>query len=78
VVTGNNSSTYAEFQPGLNKYDGRSGQLMMTVDFEPGSADPHGLVWHDGRLVSSDAGLHPGWQGLQSPTAGQIFSIEIA
>jgi len=36
-----------------------------------------GLAWHDGHLISCDAGLHPGWQGLQSPTAGQIFSIEI-
>jgi hypothetical protein len=77
VVTGNNSNSYSEYRPGLNKYDGKTGQLVMTVEFAPGSSDPHGLVWHDGRLVSSDAGLHPGWQGLQSPTAGQIFSIEI-
>jgi hypothetical protein len=49
----------------------------MTVDLAPGSADPHGLVWHDGHLVSCDAGLHPGWQGVQSPAAGYIFRIEI-
>ena len=52
----------------------------MTADFEQGSCDPHGLVWHDGHLVSSDAGLHPGWnwqQGAQSPSSGYIFSIEI-
>jgi hypothetical protein len=77
VVTGNNSSSYSEYRPGLNKYDGKTGQLVMTVDFAPGSSDPHGLVWHDGHLVSSDAGLHPGWTGLQSPTAGSIFRIDI-
>ena len=77
VVTGNNSTSYAEYRPGLNKYDGKTGQLVMTVDFAPGSSDPHGLVWHDGHLVSSDAGLHPGWTGLQSPTAGFIFRIDI-
>ena len=77
VVTGNNSTAYSEYRPGLNKYDGKTGQLVMTVDFAPGSSDPHGLVWHDGHLVSSDAGLHPGWQGLQSPTAGSIFRIDI-
>jgi hypothetical protein len=77
VVTGNNSNSYSENRAGLNKYDGRTGQLVMTVDFAPGSSDPHGLAWHDGRLVSCDAGLHPGWQGSQGPTAGQIFSIEI-
>ena len=64
VVTGNNSASYAEGRPGLNKYDGKTGQLLMTVDLQPGSCDPHGLVWHDGHLVSCDAGLHPGWKGM--------------
>jgi hypothetical protein len=77
VVTGNSSSSYAEGKAGLNKYDGKTGQLLMTVDFEPGSCDPHGLDWHDGRLVSCDAGIHPGWKGMESPSTGYIFSIEI-
>ena len=33
VVTGNNSTSYAEGKAGLNKYDGKTGQLLMTVDF---------------------------------------------
>jgi hypothetical protein len=78
VVTGNNSGSYAEGKAGLNKYDSKTGQLLMTVDFAPGSCDPHGLVWHDGRLISCDAGIHPGWKGLESPHSGYIFSIEIA
>jgi hypothetical protein len=77
VVTGTNSTSYKNAQPGLSKYDGNTGQLLLTVDFAPGSSDPHGLVWHNGRLVSCDAGLHPGWTGTESPTAGYIFSIEI-
>ena len=77
VVTGNNSTSYAEGKAGLNKYDGKTGQLLMTVEFAPGSCDPHGLDWHDGRLVSCDAGIHPGWKGMESPHAGYIFSIEI-
>ena len=77
VVTGNNSTTYAEGRAALNKYDGKSGQLLMTVDFAPDSCDPHGLVWHDGRLISCDAGIHPGWKGMESPHTGYIFSIEI-
>jgi streptogramin lyase len=77
VVTGNNSTSYTEGKAGLNKYDGKTGQLLMTVDFAPGSCDPHGLDWHDGRLVSCDAGIHPGWKGLESPHAGYVFSIEI-
>jgi hypothetical protein len=80
VVTGINSTSYSTGQAGLNKYDGKTGNLAMTVDFEKGSCDPHGLVWHDGHLVSSDAGLHPGWNWQnddQSPTSGYIFSIQI-
>ena len=77
VVTGTNSTSYKDAQPGLSKYDGKTGQLLLTADFAAGSSDPHGLVFHDGRLVSCDAGLHPGWTGTESPTAGYIFSIEI-
>src|SRR5262245_38524346 len=77
VVTGNNSTSYSDGKAGLNKYDGRSGQLVMTVDFQPGSCDPHGLAWHDGRLISCDAGIHPGWKGMESPHSGYIFSIDI-
>jgi hypothetical protein len=77
VVTGNNSTSYAEGRAGLNKYDGKTGQLLMTVDFAPGSCDPHGLDWYDGKLISCDAGIHPGWKGMESPHAGYIFSIEI-
>jgi streptogramin lyase len=78
VVTGNNSTSYAEGSAGLNKYDAKTGQLLMTVEFAPGSCDPHGLVWHEGRLISCDAGIHPGWRGMESPHSGYIFSIEIA
>lgn len=78
VVTGTNSASYATGSAALNKYDGKSGQLVMTVELEPGSCDPHGLVWHDGRLVSCDAGIHPGWKGGESPHTGYIFSIDVA
>ena len=78
VVTGNNSASYAEGSAGLNKYDAKTGQLLMTVEFAPGSCDPHGLVWHEGRLISCDAGIHPGWRGMESPHSGYIFSIELA
>ena len=78
VVVGTNSTSYAEGRAGLNKYDGKTGQLLMTVDLAPGSCDPHGLDWHDGKLISCDAGIHPGWKGLESPHSGWIFSIDIA
>jgi hypothetical protein len=78
VVVGTNSTSYTEGRAGLNKYDGKTGQLLMTVDLAPGSCDPHGLDWHDGKLISCDAGIHPGWKGLESPHSGWIFSIDIA
>ena len=76
-VTGTNATSYAAARAGLSKYDGRTGQLLLTVDLEPGSADPHGLVFHNGRLISCDAGNHPGWKESESPHSGWIFSIEL-
>src|SRR5690606_28562149 len=78
VVTGTNATSYAAARAGLSKYDGRTGQLLLTVDLEPGSADPHGLVFHDGKLISCDAGIHPGWKENESPHSGWIFSIDLA
>ena len=77
IITGTNSTGPQDAHAGLSKYDGKTGQLVMTVDFEPGSSDPHGLVWHDGKLVSCDAGIHPGWADNASPTNGWIFSIDL-
>jgi hypothetical protein len=77
VITGTNATSYAAARPGLNKYSGKTGQLMLTVDFEPNSCDPHGLAFHDGKLISCDAGNHPGWKENESPNSGWIFSIEL-
>ena len=68
-VTGNDSKSYKEGQPGLVKYHGKTGAVMATYDFVPGSCDPHGLEFHDGMLISCDAGIHPGWPNGDSPTA---------
>jgi hypothetical protein len=77
-VTGNDSKSYKEGRPGLVKYDGKTGAVMATYDFLPGSSDPHGLEFHDGGLISCDAGIHPGWPNHDSPTEGWIFKIEMA
>ena len=77
AVTGNNSSSYKQATPGLHKYDAVSGRLLEIVDFAPGSADPHGLAMHDGKLISCDAGIHPGWPNFDSPSSGYIFEISL-
>jgi len=77
-VTGNDSKSYKEGRPGLVKYDGKTGAVMATYDFVPGSCDPHGLEFHNGTLISCDAGIHPGWPNYDSPTHGWIFKIEMA
>ena len=41
------------------------------------SADPHGLAMHDGKLISCDAGIHPGWPNFDSPFSGSIFEINL-
>jgi hypothetical protein len=77
-VTGNDSKSYKEGQPGLVEYDGKTGAVMATYDFQAGSCDPHGLEFHNGALISCDAGIHPGWPNGDSPSAGWIFKIEMA
>lgn len=78
AVTGNNSKGYKEGTPGLHKYDAASGRLLEIVDFQPGAADPHGLAVYNGKLISCDAGIHPGWPKFDSPFSGSVFEIDIA
>jgi hypothetical protein len=78
AVTGNNSKGFKDGTPGLHKYDASSGRLLEIVDFVPGSGDPHGLAMHNGKLISCDAGIHPGWPNFDSPNSGYIFEINIA
>jgi hypothetical protein len=75
-VIGNDSKRYSEGRPGLVRYEAATGKVLEIVDFLPGSCDPHGLAMHDGKLISCDAGIHPGWPNLDSPTSGWIFRID--
>ncbi|MCS7024504.1 MAG: hypothetical protein NZV14_06865 [Bryobacteraceae bacterium] len=75
-VIGNDSTGYKDFRPGLVRYDLATGKPVEIVDFLPGSSDPHGLAMYDGKLISCDAGIHPGWRNYDSPTAGWIFQID--
>jgi hypothetical protein len=75
-IVGNDSKGYSEGRPGLVRYDASTGKVLETVDFVPNSCDPHGLAMHDGKLISCDAGIHPGWPNNDSPTAGWIFQID--
>jgi hypothetical protein len=78
VITGNNSTSYATGTPGIARLDGKTGNLVEVIDFAPNTCDPHGLTFHQGKLISCDAGLHPGWPLWDSPYAGAIFQINIA
>ena len=62
---------------GLVKYDASTGTPLETAEFLEGSADPHGLAMHNGKLISCDAGVGPpGFEGTGSPSAGYIFEID--
>jgi hypothetical protein len=75
-IIGNDCKRHSEYRPGLVKYDAATGRVLETADFEPNSADPHGLAMHNGTLISCDAGIHPGWPNNDSPTTGWIFRID--
>jgi hypothetical protein len=75
-VIGNNSTSHKDYKPGLVRHDLETGRVLEMIEFQPGSSDPHGLAVHDGKLISCDAGIHPGWPNMDSPTAGWIFQID--
>jgi hypothetical protein len=76
-VIGNDSQSFSAGRPGLVKYDANTGEVLLTVEFVGGSCDPHGLEFHNGALISCDAGLHPGWSDMASPDSGYIFRIDL-
>ena len=76
-VIGNDCSRYADFKPALVRQDAATGKMLEVVEFMPGSCDPHGLAYHDGKFYGCDAGIHPGWANYDSPTNGWIFQIDI-
>jgi hypothetical protein len=75
-VIGNDSTGYKDFRPGLVRHELSTGRVLEVVEFLPGSSDPHGLAFYNGKLISCDAGIHPGWPNYDSPTAGWIFEID--
>jgi hypothetical protein len=75
-VVGNDCTRYADYKPCLVRYEASTGKVLETVDFVPGSCDPHGLTMHEGKLIGCDAGIHPNWPNTDSPTAGWIFQID--
>ncbi len=63
--------------PGLVKYDAATGQTLETAEFIEGSADPHGLAMHNGKLISCDAGVGPPASSSRTArTAAMCFEIE--
>ena len=71
VVTGNNSTSYTEGKAGLNKYDGKTGQLLMTVDLRPDRAIPTGST---GTTDDSSAAM-PASTGMEgSGKSAQVTS----
>jgi hypothetical protein len=61
---------------GLVKYSATTGEALETAEFLEGAADPHGLAFHNGKLISCDAGVGPpGFDLTHSPSSGYIFEI---
>ena len=74
------TTAYGQTPPGApvgGQNDATTGRLLETVEFLPGSADPHGLTMWNGVLYGCDAGIHPGWPNNWSKTTGQIFRIDL-
>jgi hypothetical protein len=77
VIANEKSKNHTENVAGLVRMEAETGKPIETITFEPGSCDPHGLKFHNGALLSCDAGYHPGWANYDSPSSGYIFRIDI-
>ena len=77
VIANQGTKSHTENRAGLLRVDPNNGRAIETIIFAPGSADPHGLEFHNGQLLSCDAGYHPGWKNYDSPTSQQVFRIDI-
>ena len=52
--------------------------MLETAEFLDGTADPHGLAMHNGKLICCDAGVGPpGFDLTHSPSSGYIFEIDL-
>ena len=83
------TTDYDGYTPGLIKYDIKTGQVVDSVEFVPGSCDLHDVAVYNGQLYGVDAGEHPGWSidnpayqhpgwpPLNSPSAGYVFRIDL-
>jgi hypothetical protein len=76
-IVGNDCRRYEDFRPALVRYELATGRVVEVVEFLNQSCDPHGLALWDGKLISCDAGIHPGWPNRDSPTAGWVFQIDL-
>src|SRR5579863_1699537 len=45
-IIGNDCKNHSDYRPALIRYEAATGTVVETVDFEPNSADPHGLAMH--------------------------------
>jgi hypothetical protein len=77
VIANEGTKTYSESVGGLMRVDPDTGRAIETITLAPGSADPHGLAYHNGQLISCDAGYHPGWKNYDSPTSQWVFRIDL-
>lgn len=77
VIANEGSKDHTQNVAGLMRVDATTGRAIETITFAPGSCDPHGLAYHNGQLISCDAGYHPGWANLDSPSSGWIFRIDL-
>ena len=77
VIANEGTKNHTESLGGLLRVDATTGRAIETITLAPGSADPHGLAFHNGQIISCDAGYHPGWSNYDSPTSQSVFRIDI-
>jgi streptogramin lyase len=62
----------------IHKLDAKDGRLIERITLAQDDPDPHGMCLYQGHLYYCDAGIAPGGQSNNSPSAGYVCRIDLS
>ena len=60
----------------IQKLDAKDGRILEQITLSKDDPDPHGMCLYQGHLYYCDAGIAPGGQSNNSPSAGYVCRID--
>lgn len=60
----------------IQKLDAKDGRILEQITLTKDDPDPHGMCLYHGHLYYCDAGIAPGGESNNSPSAGYVCRID--